>query len=250
MIKRHYTADSLNMVVNDPSVYEWGRGASLGRIDLTPVVQNENNYLLMGDYGGVLFLKHQPGIYEAHTQVLPAGRGQWALDTVNEALSWMFTSTDCVDIMTRVPKGNLAARALARAIHGKPEFRLEKGWIFNNQIVHADVFSLQIQEWMATSPLLEREGEKFHEDLEREYARLGKEQEIHPEDPLHNRYVGAASLMMRNGQPHKGVIFYNRWSGMAGYIPISIASIDPLVIDIQESLIAVESGSFYVLRIK
>lgn len=249
MIRRHFTADSLNVVVNHPDVYEWGRGAMTGRLDLTPVVQNENNYLLMGEYGGVLFLKHQPGVYEAHTQVLPDGRGKWALDMVNEALEWMFTRTDCVDIMTRVPKGNLAARALARAIHGTIEYRMEHGWVIDNTLVYADVFSLQIQTWMAKAPGLEAHGEKFHDDLEKEYARFDKSGPNHPHDPVHDRYVGAVSLMMPF-QPHKAVIMYSRWAGMAGYAPIRIVSDDPIIIDIQESLLQVSDRGFFVLRMK
>lgn len=249
LIRQHFTADSLNMVVNDPSVYEWSRGAATGRIDLTPVVQNDNNVLLMDEYGGVLFLKHQPGVYEAHTQVLPAGRGKWALDMVNQALSWMFTRTDCVDITTRVPKGNLAARALARAIHGTPEFRLEKGWIKDGQIIYADIFSLRIQDWMSKAPGLEEVGQKFHHQLEEEFERLGQEVELHSDDPVHDRYVGATSLMIPF-QPQKSVIFYNRWAGMAGYQPIRIVSENPIVVDINNSLLAIENESFYVLRIK
>lgn len=250
MIKRHFTADSINIVVNHPSVYEWGRGAATGRLDLTPVVQNENNHLLMGEYGGVLFLKHQPGVYEAHTQVLPAGRGKWALDMVNEALAWMFTRTDCVDIMTRVPKGNLAARALARAIGGSAEYRMERGWVLDDRVVYADVFSLQIQKWMATAPGLEQQGEWFHTQLEKEYARFGKSGPDHLHDPVHDRYVGAASLMIQNGQPQKGVLFYSRWAGMAGYAPVTIACLDPLIVDLQESLIQVKGDSFECLRLK
>jgi hypothetical protein len=170
---------------------------------------------------------------------------------VNEALEWMFTRTDCVDITTRVPKGNLPARALAKAIGGRCEFRNPNGWIFDHKVVYADIFSLQIQTWMSRAPGLERWGEAFHNRLTEEYERLGKDGgPNHQHDEAHERYVGAAHLMMTHGQPLKGMLFYNRWAAMAGYVPITIASLDPLVIDIQESLLAVEGDDFFVLRIK
>lgn len=251
MIKRHFTADCLNLVVNDPSVYEWVKGTTEGPLDLTPIVANQDNILLMGEYGGVLFIKHQPGIYEAHTQVLPAGRGKWTVDMVNEALTYMFTRTDCVDIMTRIPKGNLAARALAKAINGTFEFHSDNSWWKDGKLIPSDIFSLRIQDWMAKAPGLEHYGHKFHDKLEVEYKKLGKDRgPNHGDDPIHDRYVGAASLMIRNGQPVKGMVFYNRWAVMAGYVPIVVASLDPVVIDIQESLLAVENNDFYVLRIK
>lgn len=251
MIRRHFTAHSVNTVVNDPSVYDYVRGALTGKLDMTPLVENPDNVLLMGEHGGVIFLKHSPGIYEAHSQVLPAGRGQWTLDTAWECLDWLFTHTDAVDVMTRVPKGNHAARGLALATGWKPEFRVERGWIKDDQIIYADVYSMQIQTWIARSPNLEAEGILFHHKLEQEYVRLGKKEPPHPDDPVHNRYVGAAVSMIRNGQPNKGVLFYLRWAGMAGYAPISIVSADPLIIDIQESLIQVtDDGGFFVLRVK
>ena len=251
MIKRHFTAHSLNVVVNDPSIFPWVRGSLTERLDLTPVVEDHNNVLLMGEYGGVLFTQNQPGVYEAHTQVLPAGRGEWCLKMVQEALEWMFTRTDCVDIITRVPKGNIPARALARSIHGKFEFRMENGWTLNGKVVPADIFSLQIQGWMATAPGLEEWGDKFHQRLTAEYEKHGKTGgPNHGHDPVHDRYVGAAYLMFRNGQPVKGMIFYNRWAKICGYTPITLTSVDPVVIDMQESLLAIENGDFFVLRIK
>lgn len=251
MIRRHFTADSLNMVVNDPSVYEFVKGNATGRIDLSSVVKNPDNVLLMDEHGGVLFLKHNPGVYEAHTQVLPAGRGEWALNMANEALDWMFTKTDCMDVMTRIPAGNHAARAMAKNLNGRLEFRLQKGWVQGDEVVHADIYSWQVPGWMANSPSLIAEGMLFHHKLEQEYARLGKEEPQHPLDPVHDRYVGAASLMFRAGQTHKAVVFYNRWAGMAGYAPISVVSEDPIIIDLQESLVQItDDGDFFVLRIK
>lgn len=241
------------MVANDPSVYPSVAGFATGRIDLSPVVANEDNVLLMGEYGGVLFLKHQPGIYEAHTQVLPQGRGKWTLDMVNQALTWMFTRTDCADIMTRIPKGNHGARALAKAIHGVFEFRLERGWVKDGGLVPADIYSLQIQRWLGMSddPALLSEGMSFHDKIAREYAELGKEEPQHPTDELHDRYAGVAALMIRAGQARKAVIFYNRWAAMAGYAPIAVVSENPTIIDIQEALIQVTNdGDFFVLRIK
>lgn len=250
MIKRHFTADSLNEVVNHPSVYEWVRGAATGPLDLTIPVLDEDNVLLMGEYGGVLFIKHSPGTYEAHTQVLPDGRGPWTVDMVNEALRWMFTKTDAIEIVTRVPKGNIAAMALARAINGRPEFTIKMGWIHEGEVIPADIYALRIQDWMAKAPNLEAKGKWFHERLEAEYDRLGYEEPIHPEDPLHDRYVGAAVEMIMGGQPYKAVIFYNRWAGMTGYAPVKVVSTNPTVIDIHESLLMMREDDFWCLRIK
>jgi len=249
MISRHFDAKAINDIVNDPDVYEWVRGNSDGPLDLTDIIKNLDNVCLMGDHGGVLFTKLQPGIYEAHTQVVKAGRGQWTIDMVNAALAWMFTHTDALEIVTKCPKGNLSARALAKAIHGSFEFRIEKGWILRGAVVPCDVFSLSIQRWMSTAPNLEDAGKQFHESLEEQYERMGRQDPIHDEDAAHDRYVGAAGEMMRGGQPYKAAIFYNRWAELSGYAAIRVVSASPMIIDIQEALLMVSENDFTVMRI-
>jgi len=246
VIDRHFDAEAINRVINHPAVYDWVRGARAGFLDLSEAVADPNNVLLMGEHGGVFFEHKQPGLYEAHTQVLPAGRGAWTVDMVRAALHWMFSRTDAVEIATLVPKGNLAARALAKAIGGRCEFRRERGWVMNGEAVFADVFWLPIQEWMRTAPELPALGHWFHERLEAEYARLGKQEPIHADDAVHDRYVGAAVAMMLGGQPDKGAIFYNRWACMAGYEPVSIVSHDPVVVDIRDALLIVRETGFDV----
>lgn len=247
IVKRHTRADSLNEVVNEPSVYKWVHGSYKGALDLSSVVLNPYNYLLMGEYGGVLFTMHQPGLYEAHTQVLPAGRGQWTLDMVNAALNYMFTQTDAIEITTKVPKGNLGARALVRAIHGVFEFRRENGWVVDDVPVYADIFALRIQDWMRTAPDLTEKGVWFHNRLEAEYAKVGQVEPQHPDDIIHDRYVGAAVEMIQGGQTAKALVFYNRWAAMAGYAPIKVVTEAPLVLDISNALLVIRNKDFWLM---
>ena len=248
MIKQHKTAHSLNEVVNEPSVYHWVHGNQVGYLDLSPVVLNPYNYLLMGEHGGVLFVQHMPGIYEAHTQVLPAGRGKWTLDMVNEALKYMFTKTDALEIMTKVPKGNLGARALVRAIHGSFEFRRENGWVVDGKPIYADIFALSVQNWIKTAPNLTEKGRWFHNKLEAEFAKVGRVDPQHPDDDVHDRYVGAAAEMILGGQTGKAIVFYNRWASMAGYAPIKVVTEHPLVLDISNALLVMRNKDFWVMQ--
>lgn len=250
ILRRHFTADSLNLVVNDPSVYPWVRGTMTGYLDLAPLVRNRNNILLMGEHGGVLLLQHQPGLYEVHTQVLPAGRGQWTLDMATEALHWMFTKTDAIEIVSRVPKGNLGARALAKRTNAVFEFRRERGWSINDKVVPADVYSWKVQDWMRWAPNLIERGEWFHKRLEKEYKKLGRKLPSHADDEVHDRYVGAAIDMAFAGNPHKGVVLYNRWAKMAGYAELKIVTESPLVLDIVDALLMFRGEDFWCMSIR
>lgn len=250
-IGRERHAARINKVVNDPSIFDWVRGNHKGPLDLAPVVANPANVLLMGQHGGILFVQLQPGLYEAHTQVMPEGRGEWALAMVQAAIHWMFTRSDAFEIMTRCPRGNLGARALAKAIGGKFDFRNERGWVKDGETISADIFSLTIQDWMRRAPGLEERGQWFHHALEEQYRKLGYEEPIHPEDPVHDRYVGAACEMILNKQAQKAAIIYNRWARMADYATIEIMCVDnPTAVNIQDAIIIVrDDGQFYVASI-
>jgi hypothetical protein len=247
-IRRETHAHDINRIVNHPAVYPQIRAYTMGRIDYGPAIANPANVMLMGEHGGVLFVRHQPGVYETHTQVLPEGRGKWTLSMVRAALHWMFTRTDAVEIMTRVPRGNLGALALVRAIGGVHEFTNPRGWVQDGDPVPAAVYALRIQDWARKAPGLQERGKWFHDQLVSEYARLGvTKHEQHDDDDVHDRYVGLAAEMMMGGQPIKGAIFYNRWAVMADYQPISIVSLSPLTVDIRDAILCVRENSFWMM---
>jgi hypothetical protein len=246
MIERIFDGEKINRIVNDPSVYPWVRGPCEGPLDLGPLLQDKRHVCLMAELGGCLFVQQSPGIFEAHTQVLPKGRGEWAINVVSEALHYMFTRTDAVEIWTRCPKGNLGARVLAKAIGGREEMTVQRGWVQDGQIIPATIFSLTVQEWMKTAPGLVEVGEWFHNKLEEEYLISGYAEPVHEDDPSHNRYVGAAVEMIRGGQAFKGEIFYNRLAAMSGYQPIKILNTDPVQIDIRDAVLEMHGRNFFV----
>lgn len=241
-IGRERHARRLNRVINDPSVYPWVHGLIDGPLDMSAAVANPNNVLLMSQHGGIFFHHHQPGFYEAHTQVLPEGRGEWCLAMTRAALHWMFTRTSAMEILTRVPKGNLAARALTKAAGLKPRFINPKGWAFNGKVVPAEVFSLTIQDWLDGAPGLDERGQWFAERLAR---RLGIA--MGTPSPAYLRMVGAAYEMLSAGMPEKAMVLYNRWATLADHEPIAVVAIDPVAIKFgQTTLILQEDGDFYV----
>lgn len=246
MIEQTASADRINAIANHPDVRRWVSPEPERDLDLGMAIADPMNIALTGEHGAMLFACLQQGVYEAHTMVLPEGRGRWALSFVQDCLSWVFCRTGAIELMTRVPKGNLAARALARAIHGTYCFTNPDGWAQDGNSIPADIFSLVIQDWMRTAPKLPERGQWFHTRLEEEFAAAGKREPNHPDDAVHDRYVGAAMEMVFGGQLDKGVIFYNRWAAMAGYVPISVVCRDPVTIDIGTAMVVKSGDDFYV----
>ena len=243
-------AARLNEICNHPEVFPWIKGPTDEPVDLTEVVTGGDTVTLLGRHGGILFHCLLPEMWEAHTQVVPEGRGPWALECVQACLAWLYTRTDAMEVVTRCPKGNVAALALAKAAGLSKEFTNPTGWTKDGQPVPADIYALRVQDWIRKAPGLVERGRWFHDRLAGELAKHGAEDLVHPDDEVHDRYVGAAAEMILGGQPVKGCILYNRWATMAGYAPIYVASLDPVAINIGTALLVVKDGDFGVAAVQ
>lgn len=243
-------AHDLNRLVNDESVYPEVAGWHKGRIDLTPIVANPANLCLTAEDVAAVFTPLQPGLYEAHTMARERGRGRWMLDFVKAALHILFTRTDAVEVITRCPRGNLAARALARAVGGHKIFTAKNGWVRGGDPVDADVFNLTIQEWMRSAPGLVERGRWFHGRLEAELARLGAAGLAQGDDADRDRAIGLACEMMMGGQPGKAIVFYHRVARLAGYGPIRVVTRSPLAIDIGTAVLVIRGDDFWVMTVR
>jgi len=248
LVWREHDARHINMVLNHPVVRPWVADVGEGVLDINPIVQNENNVLLMGEHGGCLFFCPQPGVYEVHTQVLPEGRGPWALDFVRGCARWMFTRTPAFEITTRVPHGHIAAKALTIAAGMRYEFTRDDGPVFRGRRVGVDIFSYRVQDWMQSADEMIAVGADLHAQMHAEAARLGITDTPHEDDENHNRYAGAALEMAMNGQIKKGVLLYNRWAFSARHALIALKSIDPPIIKFDIGYLCLKGGKIEVLR--
>lgn len=145
MVNLSRDSEFINSVVNTPGVVEWIKGPLETPIDLSPLVDNKDNYLLVADTGGFLFVKKgQLPLYEVHTQFLPGS--QKVLEKAKDAAFYMFTKTDCIEIMTCVPSLNVAARRLTKQMQF--EYVGQKGeWPINGVNYPLDYYTLTIKRW-------------------------------------------------------------------------------------------------------
>lgn len=236
MIRRTFDPEFLNSVVNHPEVRPF-MAPGTEPLDLTPVVSNPANFALVTEGGGFVLQCHEPGIYEVHSQFLPEHRGSHAVKAMRAGFDYMFTRTDCTRVVTQVPDNNDAAKGFARLARFRPMFRREQGLLGPTEYM-----GLGIEEWAQDNHSLEADGEWFHERLE-----AVKAGPIHAHDPAHERAVGAAVRMIRAGNSAKGVAFYNRWSRLAGYAPITLISTQPPVIDVVDAVVSLGDNEMEIL---
>lgn len=147
MIERQSSAVLVNEIINHPSIHPWVCGPIKGPLDVTESIEDGSYTALFGEHGGFLFWKMGGGIYDAHSAVLPEGRGKWAIRSAHEALRWMFEKEDAQEIMMTVPKGNIAVRALVRVLKAKFRGTIESGWWRDGRAIPCDVYSITKMDW-------------------------------------------------------------------------------------------------------
>lgn len=151
MIRRSFDAAEINAILNDPSVLPFVGLPGMGHLDMTPVIADRRNVVLMAEGGGLIFHHQGDGQFEVHTQFLPSWRGRHALRAATEAVSWMFAETDCRLITTKVPDGNYAAGALARRVGLMFRYTEDAAWPTDRGPVAVRWYSVSKDEWLSRS---------------------------------------------------------------------------------------------------
>ncbi len=108
-------AATLNEVVNDPSVAPYvAPGHS--NLDLSEFLGDSAN-IAYGDHkGAVIFNKLESNAMEMHYLLTNQVRGAAALQFIRQAIGHVFTTTNVAAIVGAVPRANLRARIISRAV--------------------------------------------------------------------------------------------------------------------------------------
>ncbi len=224
MIERSFDAEWWNRLCNLPEVRP-GLGGE-GEIDVSPLILNPLNYALRAKHGGFILEAFGAGVYGVHTQFSSEGRGAHAIEAMRAGLEWMFTRTDCMKIHSHCPDNNPATLALALKGGARRWCRNElhplngPGW----------TVAWDLDDWAVNAESMEAGGEEFHEFSEKALEGLGLPE--HPHDPIHNRVVGTALELYRNGHAAKATLVYNTWASAALYPQAQLLNRDPLRVDV------------------
>jgi hypothetical protein len=255
LIRRSFDADEINPILNDPSVFKYAAYEGMTAFDLSPLLADKRNILLMADHGGIVFHWQALGVYQVHTNFLKvprgySGPGTYVLNACRAAYRWMFTHTDCITLLTMIPAHNRAAAMFAPMAGWIKEFERKGVWpSIEDGAVDMTFLALRYDDWVRKTPELMLSGLAFHDQLEHEFERHRAQDKKHPDEDCHDLHVGACFEMIRGGQLDKAVILYNRWAQFAGYGQIEIVSHNPAVLNIGTALIQIYGDTFKVVKV-
>ncbi len=231
-------------IANHPEVRPWLGGQ--GELDLAPIVENTDNYAFLTENkdGGYLLIKKAPGLYEAHTMALRSARGRPMFRLMQDGFGVMFMATDCIEVVTLVPKGAENVSRWADLAGFREVFTRPKAFMLIDEPVDASYRSLDYLSWCFKDDRNRKMGEDFHTLLHNAGV------PDHPDDPAHDYVVGATIGGCMEGNIIKSMTWYNRWAAHAGYFQPTILSVNPPMIDQGNAIIQIVGGRLDVLKVR
>jgi len=187
------------------------------QMDFTVPLSNQRNICI--EHKGALFFLEcmEDGVYEIHTFAPPKfGVRPLFMGVCGE----MFLKTEAVEIFTRTPACHDRAITGLEKLGLRRLFERPDCWATQDGRCGLITWSLPALEWMTSTGVPEA-GHLFHEQMNQQ----GVDPQ-HEDWDVHDRVVGAALTMIRNGFFDKGMTLYNRWARVAGYMPLRV---EPLV---------------------
>lgn len=244
MVTRTLDGTIFTQVANHETVRPLMGGS--GYLNLMPAVADPNNYSFMVDEnGGFIVMPLYEGVYEVHTVYKNNGSALKMVREMKRCRDYMFTETLAEALLTKVADDNAGAIWLAEQCGFQEVFWREAAW---SPLVGLSYRKLDLDRWTNICSTLEGQGRAFHEILERAKLQAGSEVPVHVDDAVHDRAVGAAVAMIKAGNVIKGVNTYNRWAVFAGYAPVSIISLQPVVVDIMDAVMGLNNGDVEVIQ--
>jgi len=225
----------LNRVANDPHVRPWLGGD--GPLDLTALLADPSNLAGVSESGGFLAVSMGRGRYEIHSLFAPDRAKGEAVRAMRGALDYIFSASDAVELVTKVPTANRAATGLARLAGFTEQFLMDVPWAAG--MTEPVMFlQLSLDRWALRSQAAGCVGEWLHrtmEDAKRDaHSTLGAHS---PDEEAHLQMAGAAVLMVQAGHAEKAALTYNAWAAFTGYPPMRLLRLHPPVFDLGEGLI-------------
>ena len=245
-LEREDAATDFNAIFNDPSILPYLNPN--GPLDFGSLIANRYNHFFLGDHGGIAFIHTSGGIFEGYIGVLPSSRGPWCKLFAHASLHRLFSTSNAVEVFVRCPKIWPATGALARSLGMSYELTRSNGMVTRRGMVPADIYRLNLTDWIRVAPGLAERGRWFLEKMRREYARHGIESEPPDIDDQHARHLGAFVELIFGGRVSAAIALFNkRFAIFSGYPEVEL--IDDkvrVVLRVRNAILIFRDQEFYI----
>jgi hypothetical protein len=221
----------------DPSRYTGSDGCSFAVIVSEPPPMMDGSGIPVGCF---LAFAIERGAYTVHTNLLPSCRGSRALEAAAEALEFAFVRTDAEYFTTMVPDNNPRALWFAHWMGFRDTFKRKAQWLHGSVFHDVQHLRMDVDDWIQRLTMVEV-GQHFHHALVERGGHVD-----HPDDAVHDAYVGAAWAMAAAGRLPKGMAIYNRFARCAGYEPYRLLGESPIRIDIGDCVLRADKDDFLI----
>jgi hypothetical protein len=110
------------------------------------------------------------------------------------------------------------------------------------------IWGVRMPDWIGGTEAFDHLGEMFHAKLGDLAQKAGITEAPHPDDPVHNRYLGSCLAMIQAGRPAKAVLWYNRWAQAARHDLVTLVSENPVEIVTDIGLLRFAGADFELVR--
>tara|TARA_R110002020_G_scaffold245614_1_gene459331 strand:- start:34 stop:762 length:729 start_codon:yes stop_codon:yes gene_type:complete len=218
MVKVTENAKFYNSVCNTKGVLEKVSWTG-DEVDVQPLLDSEGGFILDDQVnGGFLLQRNSHGSYVIHTAFLPTTKVGLPLQVAKDCLWLAFLALDVQKLYSSACESNPAAKRLMKRCGFREEFSSPSR--FGGGRVET-FYSLDIDTYIRSNPLLREMGEEFHS--------LVEETTNHGEDEVHDYYAGAAVAFIRCANYAKAEEVYNRWALLAGYETLEVYENEKLI---------------------
>jgi hypothetical protein len=247
MALRTFDAAAFNAIAKHPTVLPWlGFPQDVLVPDLRAVIEDARNFafLTSDQCGGYFLVARGMGLYEAHSLALPQARGKAMLNLMRGGFRFMFCETDALEIVTRIPEPNKAADSWAKISGFSPLLTQKAAFPLMGERVDVELRTLHYADWVVRDRHNAALGELFHAKLSQAGAHAD-----HADDPIHDAWVGATLSGAIAGNLRKAVELYNRYSGLMGYAPVQVVSVNPPLLNVGTALVQLSEGALDVVKV-
>jgi hypothetical protein len=231
LIVRETSAARLNELANHAAFRAHAGTEASVPFDLSPVLAIPGNLFLEGEYGGCLFEKVHPGLYQAHPQILPEVSVPRRQQLFEECCSHMFLNSEATELVMRLRPQDPSLNA-AKAAGLQPAFVDHR----QSDETVTSALTIRVEDWSSRTVALAERGRWLFRRFTQEAGRLGIAAPQYESGDIPMHHAGIAVAQAFSEQYIKSILGWNRFLTLSGFkcgrVPphARLASVVPLAI--------------------